>query len=151
MESPWSTPTQSEIGDAEVGKYSYLWWWVVNCDQNLRESSMNVISRFTICMIHQLREWQFPLFFVILNEKLAVISHKIAQIMGFHNLELKWNVIQWNASYWAYIFREREFTEPSFYYPILLLDLVNLESPILKSRKIWVIDKFLNFHAVQLL
>ena len=54
-------------------------------DQNLRELSVNVISRFTICVNRELDEWQLSLFFVILSERLAdlcVISHEIAKIMG---------------------------------------------------------------------
>ena len=34
-------------------------------DQTLLESRLQVISRFTICVIRELREWQFSLFFVI--------------------------------------------------------------------------------------
>ena len=51
----------------------------------------------------------------------CVISRKIAKIKGigretiFHNLQLKWNMIPWNAKdcFWAWIFCECEFTEPS--------------------------------------
>ena len=42
-------------------------------DQNLRESSVNVISRFTISGNREIREWQFSLFFMILTEKLEKI------------------------------------------------------------------------------
>ena len=53
--------------------------------QNLRELTLNVISHFTICRNHEIREWQFFLYFVILSEKLAnvgVISREIAKIPG---------------------------------------------------------------------
>ena len=55
---------------------------------NLREWSMNVISRFTIRWNREIRDWQFSLFFVILSEKLAnccVISSEIAKIRGIGN------------------------------------------------------------------
>ena len=47
---------------------------------NLRESSVNVISRFNVCVNH---EWQFTRFFVIFSEKVencCVISYEIAKI-----------------------------------------------------------------------
>ena len=53
-------------------------------DQNLREMSVNVISRFTICVSSELRERQFSLFFIILSEKLTtfcIISCEIANIL----------------------------------------------------------------------
>ena len=53
--------------------------WRIKCpkretvsDQNLRESSLNVISCFSICVNHENRESQFSLFFVILSEGLAL-------------------------------------------------------------------------------
>ena len=55
-------------------------------DKNLRELRVNVISRITICRNHEIRDWQFSLFIVILIEDLAkfcLISHKIAKITGF--------------------------------------------------------------------
>ena len=54
-------------------------------DQNLRESSVNVNSRFTIYRNREIREWQISLFFVIWSDKLAnfgVISREIAKITG---------------------------------------------------------------------
>ena len=57
----------------------------MSCDQNLRQLRMNVISRFTIYINREVREWQFSLFFMILSEKLAnfwVISREIAKITG---------------------------------------------------------------------
>ena len=54
-------------------------------DQILRESSMNVNSRFNICGNREICQWQFSLFFVILSEKLAyigAISHKIDKSTG---------------------------------------------------------------------
>ena len=62
---------------------------VMGRDQNLRESSVNVISRFTICGNCEICEWQFSLFFVILSDQLAnfyVISREIAKIMGIARL-----------------------------------------------------------------
>ena len=58
---------------------------VMGRDQNLRESRVNLNSRFTICRNREIREWQFSLFFMILSEKLAnfcVISSEIAKITG---------------------------------------------------------------------
>ena len=55
-------------------------------DQNLSKKSVNVISRFTICMNSEVRERLFSLSFVILSEKLVifcVISRDIAKITGF--------------------------------------------------------------------
>ena len=72
MESPWSTPTQSEIGDAEVGKYSYsdLGWelW------SKFTWNVNVISRFTTCVNHYIRVNDNFLYFswFYANEKLAI-------------------------------------------------------------------------------
>ena len=57
----------------------------MGCDQNLRELSVNGISRFSICGNLEIREWQFVLFSMILSEKLAnicVISREIAKITG---------------------------------------------------------------------
>ena len=57
----------------------------MSSDQNCRESSVNVISCFTIWINGELCEKQFSLFFVILSEKLAnfcVISSEIAKIIG---------------------------------------------------------------------
>ena len=51
--------------------------------KNIRESSMNVNSRFTICVNRELCEQQFSLFFMILSEKLSnfcVILREIAYI-----------------------------------------------------------------------
>jgi len=84
--------------------------------------SVNVVSFFIICGNREIGEWQCSLFLVILSEKLAnfwLISHEIAKTTGighgFHNLELKWNMISWNAKHCfrAWIFRECEFTDPS--------------------------------------
>ena len=52
-------------------------------NQNLRELNVNVISCFTICMEREIREWQFSLFFVILNGKITnfnMLSREIADI-----------------------------------------------------------------------
>ena len=54
-------------------------------DQNLHESSVNVISHFTICWKREIRKRQFSLFFMILSGKIAkccVISREIGRIMG---------------------------------------------------------------------
>ena len=63
----------------------------MDCEQNLRESSVKVISLLTICVKREIREWQYPPFFVILSEKLnnvSVISREIAEITGIkHNAE----------------------------------------------------------------
>ena len=56
---------------------------VMGHDRNLREFSVNVISHFIICVNHEICEWQFSLYFMILNEKLAnfwVNSHESAKI-----------------------------------------------------------------------
>ena len=39
--------------------------------QTLRESSINVISGFTICVNRKICEWRFSLFLEIMIEKLA--------------------------------------------------------------------------------
>ena len=52
-------------------------------DKNFRESRMNVISLLAICVKHEIRDWQFSPFIVILSEKHAnfsVISCAIAEI-----------------------------------------------------------------------
>ena len=62
-------------------------------DQNLLESSMNVISRFTKCVNYEIREWQFSLFFVILSEKLAnfgMISREIVKSLNSQELGVDW-------------------------------------------------------------
>ena len=54
-------------------------------DQNLREMSVKLIPRFTMCVKRELWELQFSLFFVIFRVKLAyfcVISREIAEITG---------------------------------------------------------------------
>ena len=51
-------------------------------NQNFRESRMNMISPFTICVKREIREWQFSLFIMILNGKLvnfSVISGELAE------------------------------------------------------------------------
>ena len=67
-------------------------------DENLCESSMNVILRLTIFVNRKLPERQFFPFFIILSEKRAkfwVISCEIFDIariwceQDFYNLELK--------------------------------------------------------------
>ena len=53
---------------------------VRNSGQNLRESSVNVISRFNMCENREICDWQFSLFFVMFREKPAlscVISFEI--------------------------------------------------------------------------
>ena len=44
-------------------------------DQNLRETSMNVNSHFTIFGSREIHDCQFSLFFVILSEILANVCH----------------------------------------------------------------------------
>ena len=61
------------------------YWKLVGRDQNLRESSVIVNSRFTISGNREIREWQLSLFLVILSEKLAnfcMISRQIVKITG---------------------------------------------------------------------
>ena len=56
----------------------------MNREQNFRESSVNVISFITISVKREIRNWQFPPFFVIGSEKLVnfnVILREIARIM----------------------------------------------------------------------
>ena len=58
---------------------------VMDRDQNLRELSVSVISRFTIYGICEIHECPFSLFFVIVSENLAncgMISREIAKIIG---------------------------------------------------------------------
>ena len=76
--------------------------WTLGCDQNLREMSMNVNSRFIIFKNREICECQFSIFFVILSEKFAiffvilsekfaiffVISHKIDKIT---RIEREWD------------------------------------------------------------
>ena len=77
---------------------------LIGPEQNLRELSVNMIS-----ILH---ESQFSIFFLILSKKLADVCVISCEFVKF---ELKWNVILWNAKnrFWAWIFREREFTDPS--------------------------------------
>ena len=68
---------------------------VIGCEQNLRESSVNVISLFTICTKSEIHEWQFSPCFVILSEKrvnFSVILHEITEIMG-NMYEFNWNLL----------------------------------------------------------
>ena len=62
-------------------------------DENLRELNVNVISRFTICVKGEIREWQFSLFIVIFREKHVIFSVILREIT-----EITW------------IWREMEFT-----------------------------------------
>ena len=62
----------------------------------------------------------FPIFSWFWVKKLANFSvncynYRKWAWTGFHILELKWNVIPWNARncFWAWIFNERKFTDPS--------------------------------------
>ena len=59
---------------------------VMGCELYLRKSRMSLTSLFTIWVIHEIHEWQFVPFFVILSEKLvnfSVITHEIIEIMWF--------------------------------------------------------------------
>ena len=54
-------------------------------DQNLRETSVNVNSCFTIFWSCEIHECQFSLFFMILSEKLVnyhVMSREMTEITG---------------------------------------------------------------------
>ena len=62
-------------------------------DENLRELSMNVISRFTIWVKRKIRDPQFSFFIVILGEKHVIFSVILREIT-----EITW------------IWREMEFT-----------------------------------------
>ena len=58
---------------------------VMGSDQNLRETSMNVNSRFNIFGNREIYECQFSLFFMILSEQFANfcrISRVISKIKG---------------------------------------------------------------------
>ena len=48
-----------------------------------RESSINMISHFTICVKREICEWQFFLFFVILSEILVSFSMSLRVIAVF--------------------------------------------------------------------
>ena len=55
----------------------------MGCDQNFRESRVNMISIITICMKREIRELQFVPFSVILSEKFVSfdkISREITEI-----------------------------------------------------------------------
>ena len=57
----------------------------MDCDKNHSEFRVNVISLLTVYVKREICEWKFPLFFVILSEKLAnlcVISCEISKITG---------------------------------------------------------------------
>ena len=43
----------------------------MDCDKNHSEFRVNVISLLTVYVKREICEWKFPLFFVILSEKLA--------------------------------------------------------------------------------
>jgi len=56
----------------------------MGCEQNFRESSVNVFSFITISVKREIRDWQFPPFFMIGSEKLVnfnVILREISRIM----------------------------------------------------------------------
>ena len=83
------------FGGCFIGKYillSTIHWHMLKGDpppipyseQNLCESSVNVISLFTICVNREICKWQFSLFFVIFSKMLVncgVISREIAEIV----------------------------------------------------------------------
>ena len=51
---------------------------VMGWDQNLRESTVDLITPFSICMKCEIRDWHICLILAILSEKLAcVISREI--------------------------------------------------------------------------
>ena len=55
---------------------------------NLCELNMNVISRFSTWVKHELHEQNLTVSLVILSEKItdfSVISHKVAKITGFEH------------------------------------------------------------------
>ena len=57
---------------------------VMGCEQNLQESSMDMISLLTICMNLEILEWQFLSFLVKWSEKYVtfiVILHEITEVM----------------------------------------------------------------------
>ena len=56
------------------------------------------------------KNWQSFLLYSVISLKLRELAW-----MGFNNLELRWNVIPWNAKYClrAWIFHKREFTDQS--------------------------------------
>ena len=82
---------------------------------NLREWSMNVISRFTIRWDREIRDWQSSLFFVILSEKLAkfcVISRGNAKITGIGH-ELNFAILNWSETWFREMLKislKREFS-----------------------------------------
>ena len=83
-------------------------------DWNVREFSVNVISRFTICGNCEISEWQFSLFFVILSEKLAkfcVISREITGILRDSDFTTQ----TWSET-WFCEMLNIEFTDPSLYW-----------------------------------
>ena len=67
-------------------------------DQNLRESSVNVISLFTICTKSEIHEWQFSLFFMILSEKLANFFMISLEITEITEIGSEWDFTIWNWS-----------------------------------------------------
>ena len=90
----------------------------MDSDQNHDDA----MSFFIIWVKDEIREWQFSPFFVILIIKTSQFqqcftldhwSYMIWVKTGMHDIELKWNVIPWNATNWfqAWIFRECEFTD----------------------------------------
>ena len=64
----------------------------MGCEQNLQESSMDMISLLTICMNLEILEWQFLSFLVKWSEKYVtfiVILHEITEVM-------------WNGCVWEF-------------------------------------------------
>ena len=98
---------------------------VMGCDQNFRELRIKSERDFAYHHLHETEicEWLFSPFIMILKKRSKCLRKLIWNRWnswnllwtGFHNLELKWNLILWNAKncFQAWIFRECEFTDPS--------------------------------------
>ena len=68
----------------------------MGCEQNLRESRVNVILLFIIFMKREISEWQFSTFSVILSEKMRNFSVISMKSLKFRNLGINGN--SWNRA-----------------------------------------------------
>ena len=124
----------------------------MGCDQNFRESKVNIILLLTISVKYETCEWQFSQFIVILREKLVpskVISREINEITKVwweqEFMTLKHNMILWNVEncFQAWFFLEHEFTDPSLVYNISNLFYEQLE---LRRKRNPKKEMYLNFY-----
>jgi len=77
-----------------------------------------MILLFNICVKHEIHEWQFSTFFMILSEKLVNFRLKFHKLRVNRNSlhRMKWYVIPWNNEkcFQAWIFHEPKYSDSKF-------------------------------------